>query len=51
MPTGTIDAPIGRDPVHPTRKKVVPDGRSARTHYRVRENFGKAALLEVDLET
>jgi 23S rRNA pseudouridine1911/1915/1917 synthase len=51
MPTGTIDAPIGRDPVHPTRKKVVPDGRSARTHYRVRESFGAASLLEVDLET
>lgn len=51
MPTGTIDAPIGRDPVHPTRKKVVPDGRPARTHYRVREDFGKASLLEVDLET
>ena len=51
MPTGTIDAPIGRDPVHPTRKKVVPDGRPARTHYRVREEFGKTALLEVDLET
>lgn len=51
MPTGTIDAPIGRDPVHPTRKKVVPDGRSARTHYRVKEDFGKTSLLEVDLET
>ena len=51
MPTGTIDAPIGRDPVHPTRKKVVPDGRAARTHYRVREEFGKSSLLEVDLET
>jgi len=51
MPTGTIDAPIGRDPVHPTRKKVMPDGRSARTHYRVREDFGKTSLLEVDLET
>ena len=51
MPTGTIDAPIGRDPVHPTRKKVVPDGRSARTHYRVKEEFGKTSLLEVDLET
>jgi 23S rRNA pseudouridine1911/1915/1917 synthase len=51
MPTGTIDAPIGRDPVHPTRKKVVPDGRQARTHYRIRDDFGKAALLEVDLET
>ena len=51
MPTGTIDAPIGRDPAHPTRKKVVPDGRPARTHYRVIEDFGKSALLEVDLET
>lgn len=51
MPTGTIDAPIGRDPVHPTRKKVVPDGRSARTHYRVKEDFGKTSLLEVELET
>jgi 23S rRNA pseudouridine1911/1915/1917 synthase len=51
MPTGTIDAPIGRDPVHPTRKKVVPDGRPARTHYRVKEDFGKTSLLEVDLET
>jgi 23S rRNA pseudouridine1911/1915/1917 synthase len=51
MPTGTIDAPIGRDPAHPTRKKVVPDGRPARTHYRIREDFGKAALLDVDLET
>jgi 23S rRNA pseudouridine1911/1915/1917 synthase len=51
MPTGTIDAPIGRDPVHPTRKKVVPDGRPARTHYRVKEDFGRTSLLEVDLET
>ncbi len=51
MPTGTIDAPIGRDPVHPTRKRVAPDGRPARTHYRVKEDFGKVSLLEVDLET
>ena len=51
MPTGTIDAPIGRDPAHPTRKKVVPEGRPARTHYRVMGSFGTSALLEVDLET
>lgn len=51
MPTGTIDAPIGRDPAHPTRKKVTPDGRPARTHYRLKEGFGRASLLEVDLET
>jgi 23S rRNA pseudouridine1911/1915/1917 synthase len=51
MPTGTIDAPIGRDPSHPTRKKVVPEGRPARTHYRLRENLGTTSLLEVELET
>ena len=51
MPTGTIDAPIGRDPAHPTRKKVVPDGRPSRTHYRVVEELGKSSLLAVELET
>jgi 23S rRNA pseudouridine1911/1915/1917 synthase len=51
MPTGTVDAPIGRDPQHPTRKKVVADGRPARTHYRVVSEHGVAALLEVELET
>jgi 23S rRNA pseudouridine1911/1915/1917 synthase len=51
MPTGTIDAPIGRDPAHPTRKKVAQGGRPARTHYRLKEDFGKTSLLEVDLET
>ena len=51
MPTGTIDAPIGRDPLHPTRKKVVPEGRPARTHYKLVENLGTTSLLEIDLET
>ncbi|HSL24666.1 MAG TPA: RluA family pseudouridine synthase [Acidimicrobiia bacterium] len=51
MPTGTIDAPIGRDPAHPTRKRVLPDGRPARTHYRVAGSYGAASLLEVELET
>jgi len=51
MPTGTIDAPIGRDPAYPTRKKVVAGGRPSRTHYRVRSSHEVAALLEVDLET
>lgn len=51
MPTGTVDAPIGRDPQHPTRKKVVADGRPARTHYRVVSEHSVAALLEVELET
>jgi 23S rRNA pseudouridine1911/1915/1917 synthase len=51
MPTGTIDAPIGRDPRHPTRKRVAADGRPARTHYRTVSEHQVAALLEVELET
>jgi 23S rRNA pseudouridine1911/1915/1917 synthase len=51
MPTGTIDAPIGRDPQHPTRKKVVADGRPARTHYRTVSEHEVASVLEVELET
>jgi 23S rRNA pseudouridine1911/1915/1917 synthase len=51
MPTGTIDAPIGRDPAHPTRKKVTPEGRPARTHYRLINPYGTASLLELELET
>ncbi len=51
LPTGTVDAPIARDPAHPTKKKVMAGGRPSRTHYRVRETFGVASLLEVTLET
>lgn len=51
MPTGTIDAPIGPDPNHPTRKKVSSEGRPARTHYRVLWSGSDASLLEVTLET
>jgi 23S rRNA pseudouridine1911/1915/1917 synthase len=51
MPTGTIDAPIGRDPAHPTRKKVIAGGRPSRTHYRVQRDYQVASLLDVDLET
>ncbi|HJU51411.1 MAG TPA: RluA family pseudouridine synthase [Acidimicrobiia bacterium] len=51
MPTGTIDAPISRDPARPTRQKVSPEGRPSRTHYRVRWQGDGVALLEVDLET
>lgn len=51
MPTGTIDAPIGRDPRHPTRKKVMAGGRPARTHYRTLSEHLVASLLEVELDT
>jgi 23S rRNA pseudouridine1911/1915/1917 synthase len=48
---GTIDAPIGRHPVQRTRMAVVPGGKPAVTHYRVRRRFAAHTLLECDLET
>ncbi len=52
-PTGTIDAPIGRDPDRPTRRAVVPGGKPAVTHYEVVDEFTPAdvSLLEVALVT
>lgn len=51
--TGTIEAPIGRDPSHPTRMTVLRDGRPARTHYRRLATWGEAGvtLLDVELES
>jgi 23S rRNA pseudouridine1911/1915/1917 synthase len=51
--TGTIDAPLARDPSKPTRRAVVHGGKPARTHYQVLEYFEEsdATLLEVRLET
>jgi 23S rRNA pseudouridine1911/1915/1917 synthase len=51
MPTGTVDAPIGRDVRQPTRMRVTRDGRPAVTHYRVVEEWEDIALLAVTLET
>jgi 23S rRNA pseudouridine1911/1915/1917 synthase len=52
-PTGTVDAPIGRDPDRPTRRAVVVGGKPAVTHYEVVEEFVAAdvSLLEVTLAT
>jgi len=52
-PTGTVDAPIGRDPGRPTRRAVVAGGKHARTHYEVDVEYGDMActLLNVRLET
>jgi 23S rRNA pseudouridine1911/1915/1917 synthase len=52
-PTGTIEAPIGRDPQTPTRRAVARDGKHARTHYRVETNYAERdlALVRVTLET
>jgi 23S rRNA pseudouridine1911/1915/1917 synthase len=48
---GTVDAPIGRHPVHRTRMAVVAAGKPAVTHYRVRRRLPAHTLLECDLET
>lgn len=52
-PTGTVDAPIGRDPSRPTRRAVVPGGKQARTHYEVDHYYetSDVSLVEVRLET
>ena len=48
---GTIDAPIGRHPVHDHRWAVVAGGKQSVTHYATIEAFRAASLLEVHLET
>lgn len=50
-PRATIDAPIARSAAHRARFDVDPEGRPARSHYDVLEAFGRAALLDVRLET
>ncbi len=51
---GTIDAPIGRSPRHPTRMAVIDSGRPALTHYKVIARFVRprgTTLLSCRLET
>ena len=48
---GTIEAPIGRHPIHRQRMAVVERGREARTHFRVLERFRAYTLVAVQLET
>lgn len=49
--SGTIDAPIGRHPRARRKMAVVPDGRTAVTHYTVVATGEGCSLLEVSLET
>lgn len=49
--TGTIDAPIGRDPARPTRRAAVVGGKPARTHYEALESLGAFTLADARLET
>lgn len=48
---GTVEAAIGRDPVHRTRMRVVDEGREAVTHHRVIRRYRAHSHLEVHLET
>lgn len=50
-PSGTIEAALGRDPRRPTRFRVDPGGRPARTHYRRLATWPGRSLLEVTLDT
>ncbi|GGI97373.1 putative RNA pseudouridine synthase YlyB [Alicyclobacillus cellulosilyticus] len=49
--TGTIDAPIGRDPHHRQRMAVVAHGKRAVTHFTVRERLPRHTHLDLRLET
>lgn len=50
--TGTIDAPIGRDPKNRLRNAVTDlHAKHAVTHYSVLERFGSCTLIEAVLET
>ncbi len=51
-PSGTIDAPIGRDPSERKRMAVTShNSKSAVTHYTVLERFQEFSYVEVQLET
>lgn len=49
--SGTIDAPIGRNPKADWKFAVRHDGRASITHYETLEAFAYATLLEIELET
>jgi len=48
---GSVDAPIGRHPVHRTRMAVSPRGRPAVTHYRVLHRFATHSFIALRLES
>ncbi len=49
--SGTIDAPIGLADGSLAAREVRPDGRPARTHYKVLQTFSSRSLVELELET
>ncbi|MBQ9409777.1 MAG: RluA family pseudouridine synthase [Clostridia bacterium] len=51
QPEGDVDAPIGRHPTDRKKMAIVPNGKPARTHWRVLEELRGASLLECVLST
>ena len=49
--SGTVDAPVGRDPRHRQRMAVAVGGREARTHYETLEELEGHTLVAATLET
>lgn len=49
--SGTIAAPIGKDPKHPLRRRVSEGGDAAVTHYEVVERSPSMTMVRVWLET
>ena len=49
--TGTIDAPIARNPQKPEKFAVIQGGKPSVTHYKVLENFNGYSFVELELET
>jgi len=48
---GTVDAAIGRHPIHRTKMAVIPNGKSAVTHYRIIQRYRAHTHIRVILET
>jgi 23S rRNA pseudouridine1911/1915/1917 synthase len=49
--SGTVDAPIGRHPIHDYKWAVTAEGKPSVTHYDLIEAFRAASLLDIKLET
>lgn len=47
----TINQPIARDPNHPTKRRVHPNGDPAITHYEVLESNETGSFVQIELET
>ncbi len=54
VPDGTVDLPIGRHPIDRKKMAIVPiekQGRTAVTHWQVKERLGNYTLMHFQLET